>query len=85
VSDAILTVCLQRCAALDPSQDGYHDTSTRTTNDDPAPMGDLSNTHRVGRESLSLNPRRGGWGVVIMGRIARGAEARVLTDRFVVP
>ena len=32
----------------DPSQDGYHDTSTETSTDDTAPMWDLGNTPRVG-------------------------------------
>ena len=35
----------------DPGQDGYHDTSTETSTDDPAPMWDLGNTPRQGRES----------------------------------
>ena len=35
----------------DPGQDGYHDTSPQTSTDDPAPMGDLSNTNRSGRDS----------------------------------
>ena len=33
----------------DPSQDGYHDTSTETSTDDTAPMWDLGNTPRMGR------------------------------------
>ena len=40
----------------DPSQDGYHDTSTQTSTGDTAPMWDLGNTPRSGRESHSLNP-----------------------------
>src|SRR5271166_297491 len=40
-------------AILDPAQDGYHDTSTDTGTSDPAPMWDLGNTPRSGRESHS--------------------------------
>jgi hypothetical protein len=34
-------------AIVDPGQDGYHDTSTQTSSNDLAPMGDLTNTHRM--------------------------------------
>jgi hypothetical protein len=49
-------------AITDPGHDGYHDTSPQTSNDDPAAMGDLTNTNRVGRESHSSNSgtRHGG-------------------------
>jgi site-specific DNA recombinase len=40
----------------DPSQDGYHDTSTQTSNDTRVPMGHLNNTPRSGREAHSLAP-----------------------------
>jgi hypothetical protein len=43
----------------DPSQDGYHDTSTEADPADTALMGDLSNTNRWSRESRSLNSGRG--------------------------
>ena len=37
----------------DPGQDGYHDTSTETSTDDTAPMWDLRNTPRSGRDPHS--------------------------------
>ena len=53
----------------DPGQDGYHDTSTDDADHgQPAPMWDLTNTDRSGRESHSLNsaepgPRTGPPGI----------------------
>ena len=57
----------------DPSQDGYHDTSTTADPDQAEPMWDLTNTPRVIRVSLSLNPRCSTAGLVgAVGRKVRG-------------
>jgi hypothetical protein len=42
-------------AITDPGQDGYHDTSTGADTAEPAAMWDLTNTHRAGTKSHSLN------------------------------
>jgi hypothetical protein len=47
ISDATLQALT---AILDPAQDGYHDTN----DDQPEPIGHLTNTPRCGRESHSL-------------------------------
>ena len=46
---------------IDPGQDGYHDTSTNPDDTaQPAPMWDLTNTHRVGTVSHSCVLRSAG-------------------------
>jgi len=62
----------------DPSQDGYHDTSTGDTDPgQPAPMWDLTNTHRLGRAPHPLNsglrPKGPVWGQ--MSRLHASTQA----------